>query len=165
MKNNLFAYGTLQCEDILQSVTSLRFQRSKGKLHGFRRRAVRGESFPGIIPEGGAEVRGTVYFDLPAPAWELLDQFEGQLYLRTTVPVILDTGGTVQAETYVVRAELHGMLDSTDWNLDRFIRHSKNDFLTERSACLSCRTEIGSGKSEQPTPAKNEDTPMKKTLD
>ena len=89
MTKDYFAYGTFMCEDILLAVTGHRFNRTPGFLRDYRRRAVKGEVYPGILPERDGVVEGIVYRDLPDTAWARLDAFEGEMYQRQIVSVNL----------------------------------------------------------------------------
>ena len=46
---NLFAYGTLMCEDIMREVSGVRLLQVSGKLKGYSRRGVKGEHYPAFI--------------------------------------------------------------------------------------------------------------------
>lgn len=129
--NNLFAYGTLQCREVMIKVTGRLFPFLPGELYEYRCRSIHGVFFPGMIPAQGAVVHGLVYFDISEQAWQLLDLFEGEMYERTPVNVILPCRTSVQADTYLVRPEYYGLLEKTDWHLGDFIRNAKKQFLQD----------------------------------
>lgn len=118
---NLFAYGTLMCEDIMHEVAGCRLSRAPGTLNGFARRAVKGENYPAILADGEGRVDGVVYLNVTAPAWGRLDRFEGEMYERLRVQVMLTDGQTLAAETYVVREEFLGCLEPYEWDFDDFL--------------------------------------------
>jgi len=126
--DSLFAYGTLLCEDIFFKVTGCRYRTSPGVLREHRRLRVRGEEYPGIIPGKGSTVQGTVYHDLPAAAWERLDIFEGDMYVRKQVRVELRSGGTCDAHAYIVLPEFEHLLEERQWSLEEFIRSGRKRF-------------------------------------
>lgn len=128
MQGHCFAYGTLMCEDIMEEVTGYRHISEPGVLKGFRRFAVRGELYPGIIPRGDGEVPGIVYRDIYANAWRRLDEFEGELYERRNVEIILPGGGSLRAGTYVVRPEFASRLAPVDWQFEDFLKNGKRVF-------------------------------------
>ena len=130
MTKDYFAYGTLMCEDIMLAVTGRRFSRIPGSLHGYRRRSVKGELYPGIIPERGAVVEGIVYWDLPDSTWALLDTFEGEMYQRKIVTVNLADNTSIEVYTFVVRPEFENRLDSSEWNFEKFLQSGKKTFET-----------------------------------
>jgi gamma-glutamylcyclotransferase (GGCT)/AIG2-like uncharacterized protein YtfP len=130
MTKDYFAYGTLMCEDIMLAVTGHRFNRTPGFLRDYRRRAVKGEVYPGILPERDGVVEGIVYRDLPDTAWARLDPFEGEMYQRQIVGVTLADSTPIEAHTYVVRPEFENRLDSSDWDFEKFLQSGKKTFET-----------------------------------
>ena len=52
---NLFAYGTLMCEDIMQDVAGCRLSCVPAELRGYSRRRVRGEHYPALVEGRPAE--------------------------------------------------------------------------------------------------------------
>ena len=122
---NLFVYGTLMCEDIMQEVAGCLPARLPGILPGYERRAVKGERYPGLVPGPGGRVDGVVYRDVPGFAWARLDRFEGDMYRRRRVQVALTDGATLVAETYVVRPRFVSRLDRAEWNFSEFLRSGK----------------------------------------
>lgn len=125
--NNLFAYGTLMCEDIMREVAGCSPAHAPGTLHGYRRKAVRGEAYPGIRPDATGRVEGVVYFDVPDSAWERLDRFEGPMYRRRLLEVE-QAGAVVAAGAYVVRVEFLDRLEERDWDLNEFLSKGKAIF-------------------------------------
>jgi gamma-glutamylcyclotransferase (GGCT)/AIG2-like uncharacterized protein YtfP len=126
--NDLFAYGTLMCDDILRDVAGCRLSAVAGTLRGYSRRAVRGEPYPALVPDPEGRVAGVVYRDVPDAAWRRLDRFEGEMYVGQTVEVDLAEGGTLLAQTYVVRPEFRHRLAPSDWDFADFLRHGKARF-------------------------------------
>jgi len=126
---DLFAYGTLMCADIMRAVSGCPNPAgTAGLLRGHTRLCVRGEHYPGLVPRPGARVEGIVYRAVPAAAWARLDRFEGDLYVRTVVDVELADGVTRRARTYLVRPERTGCLEERVWALEDFLRHGKTEF-------------------------------------
>ncbi len=125
---NLFAYGTLMCNDIMQAVSGLSLFSMPGALKGYSRRAVKGEPYPGLIPDPEGRVEGVVYRDVPPPAWDRLDRFEGAMYARRLVQVELADGALLPAGVYVVQPEFMDRLDRSDWDFADFIRNRKSSF-------------------------------------
>jgi len=128
MTKDYFAYGTLMCEDIMLTVTGRRFTRVSGFLAGYRRRGIKNEVYPGIIPEAGRTVEGIVYRDLTDTAWTALDTFEGEMYERRIVRVNLTDSTSIDAYTYVIRPEFENRLDSNDWDFEKFLEFGKKTF-------------------------------------
>lgn len=112
------------------AVTGHRFNRTPGFLRDYWRRAVKGEVYPGILPERGGVVEGIVYLDLPDTAWARLDAFEGEMYQRQIVGVTLTDSTLIEVHTYVVRPEFENRLDSSDWDFEKFLQSGKKNFET-----------------------------------
>ena len=125
---NLFAYGTLMCEDIMRKVSGCSFQHMPGILTGYIRRCVRGEPYPALIPHSRGRVEGVLYLNISSLAWNRLDRFEGDLYVRQRVPIGLHNNTTVNAETYIVRPEFRSYLEQSDWDFADFLRNGKARF-------------------------------------
>lgn len=125
MVENCFAYGTLMCEEIMEEVAGARLQSESGLLKGFRRYVVRGELYPGIVPLKGSEVPGIVYRGLSPEAWRRLDEFEGELYERRAVEILLPDGKSLRAGTYVVKPEFITRLEPVDWKFEKFLEKGK----------------------------------------
>ena len=125
---HLFAYGSLMCADIMREVAGCDLPGAEAVLHGYRRVVVRGEQYPGLVPADGKSVKGVVYRDVPSSAWDRLDRFEGEMYIRQSVQVSLKHGGIVRADAYVVRPEFRDRLEDSDWAFDEFLRNGKARF-------------------------------------
>jgi len=126
--DNLFAYGTLLCEDIFIQVAGCRCRRSHAVLEGYQRYRIRGEEYPGLTPAAGSRVQGLVYLDLPLSAWDRLDIFEGKMYERIPVRIELAGKDIRSAYTYVVRPESTFRLEADEWQLDDFLKKGKSCF-------------------------------------
>jgi gamma-glutamylcyclotransferase (GGCT)/AIG2-like uncharacterized protein YtfP len=125
---NLFAYGTLMCDDIMREVSGCRLSHVPGTLKGYSRRSVKGEQYPALIPDEEGRVEGVVYWNVPNAAWDRLDRFEGEMYARQLVQIALNDGATVLAATYVVHPEFLDHLEQAEWDFSDFLRHGKASF-------------------------------------
>jgi gamma-glutamylcyclotransferase (GGCT)/AIG2-like uncharacterized protein YtfP len=126
---DLFAYGTLMCADIMRAVSGCPEPAgSPGRLRDHCRLCVRGEHYPGLVPRPGASVEGIVYRAVPADAWARLDRFEGDMYVRAGVDVELADASIRRVQTYLVRPELAACLEDRVWELEVFLRHGKAAF-------------------------------------
>ncbi len=133
---NLFAYGTLMCDEIMQEVSGCQLSSQVGVLEGYSRRRVKNEHFPALLPEEGAVVEGVVYRDLSSDAWERLDRYEGEFYVLTPVLVRLEDGSVIPASTYVVQTHCMDQLAQSGWDFADFISNTKVDFLSSYRADL-----------------------------
>jgi len=125
---NLFAYGTLMCDDIMQEVSGLRVRSVPGTLKGYSRRSVKSQKYPGVLPDESGSVEGVVYLNVLNLAWDRLDRFEGEMYARQIVEVEVNDGARLRAETYVVKPNFLDHLDQTDWDFADFLRNGKASF-------------------------------------
>jgi gamma-glutamylcyclotransferase (GGCT)/AIG2-like uncharacterized protein YtfP len=125
---NLFAYGTLMCDDIMRDVSGCLLSRIPGTLKGYSRRRVRGEHYPAIIADTESCVDGVVYQEVPSPAWERLDRFEGRMYFRQRVQIEVSDGTLLYAETYLVKPEFVDYLEPYEWDFEKFLQNDKASF-------------------------------------
>jgi gamma-glutamylcyclotransferase (GGCT)/AIG2-like uncharacterized protein YtfP len=128
---NLFAYGTLMCEDIMGEVSGSRLSCAPGTVRGYCRRSVREQHYPALAPDEEGRVEGVIYRDLPSSAWRRLDRFEGEMYLRQLVQVEVIDGATLLAETYIVRPKFLCYLEASEWSFAKFLRNGKKLFQRE----------------------------------
>ena len=128
---NLFAYGSLMCEDIMVEVSGCRLPFESGKINGYSRRSVRGEHYPALVPDDSGCVEGIVYLDVPQSAWERLDRFEGKMYIRQAVNIELTDGRMLPGLAYVVRPEYVEHLESDEWDFENFLKNGKAHFQRE----------------------------------
>ena len=138
---DLFAYGTLMCTDIMRAVSGSPVPAgSRALLRDHCRLCVRGEHYPGLVARPGASVEGIVYRAVSAEAWARLDRFEGDMYLRASVAVELADATVRRVQTYLVRPELSGRLEDRVWELEEFLRHGKAKFENAYSgyAAIGC---------------------------
>ncbi len=130
MIENLFAYGTLMCPEIIQIVTGKNLSGAGGTLKSYQRFSIKNEVYPGIIPAPGKVVDGIVYFGLSVSIWKLLDGFEGEIYLRQPVKILLiEERRTINAHTYIIKPQYADLLASKPWSYEKFLKTGKDKFL------------------------------------
>jgi len=128
--HTIFVYGTLQFPAIMAAVAGACFTGTAATLAGFSRYAVADAPFPGITPDPRSRVDGLVYAGLDATALERVDDFEGEPYRRETVEVCIDSdGGTIAADTYVIRPHWRSILLDRGWDADAFARQWHDRYL------------------------------------
>jgi gamma-glutamylcyclotransferase (GGCT)/AIG2-like uncharacterized protein YtfP len=125
---NLFAYGTLMCDDIMQEVSGCRLSHVPGIVKGYSRRSVKGEYYPALVLDEDGRVDGVVYHNVSASAWDRLDRFEGELYARRRVQIELNDGTALRAAAYVVKPEYLDRLEPSEWDFAEFLRNGKAKF-------------------------------------
>jgi cation transport regulator ChaC len=116
------------CEDILRQVAGCDAASAPAVVYGFKRRCVRGEHYPALVPAEGGRVEGVLYRDLSDAAWQRLDRFEGEMYDRQQVQVEVLDGTVLSAFTYIVRPEHADRLEAAEWDFAEFLRHGKESF-------------------------------------
>jgi len=131
MHNHLFAYGTLMVHRIMHSVSGIDQSGAPALLSGYRRRLLHGEVYPAIRPHPRDSVAGMLYTRLGRSAWQRLDRFEGELYQRETVMVELPDKQRIQAQTYVLKPQYHGLMTPDTWSLEWFLQSGHASFVSE----------------------------------
>jgi gamma-glutamylcyclotransferase (GGCT)/AIG2-like uncharacterized protein YtfP len=126
---NLFTYGSLMIPSVMHTVTGRHFLHREAALRGYARFKVKGESYPGIIHQKGAFTNGIVHLGVDAQSLKRLDEFEGDMYERVSVRVESDQGGSLTAETYVIKREHSGLLSSEPWDLEEFENNHLQEFM------------------------------------
>jgi hypothetical protein len=112
---NLFTYGSLMFPEVWQRVTGLSAPGEEAVLQGHVARRIRGQSYPALVQEAGAETSGVLYRGVSGEAVARLDAFEGSFYERVEVGVVLGDGTRCCAWAY--RA---GREDDPDILLERW---------------------------------------------
>ncbi len=126
---NVFTYGTLMLPEIMGMVTGREFAGTPAIARGCARYAIEGELYPGLVPEVGAETRGVVYLDVDEESVSLLDRFEGEWYMRTTIRLETGTGDLIDADAYLLRDSERHRVSGTRWDIDVFRREGVEEFL------------------------------------
>jgi gamma-glutamylcyclotransferase (GGCT)/AIG2-like uncharacterized protein YtfP len=127
---NLFAYGSLMCEDIMFAVAGEPLRSSRALLPGYGRFFVENEQYPGVIPYPGDSVDGVVYHEISPAGWERLDHFEGEMYDRRLVSVLGENGDEAHVYCYVIKPEYQQRLTTEKWDFEKFLHGGKEIFLT-----------------------------------
>jgi len=86
---------------VWQRVVRGSYRFTPAAANGFARYEISGETYPGMVMQAGAVVQGVLYFDVDAKDIAALDAFEGVEYRRDRVRVTLESGESVQADTYI----------------------------------------------------------------
>ncbi len=126
---NLFAYGTLMVPEILAMAAGRAHTGENARLAGYARYKLKEKHYPALIPASGETTDGIVYFDLDESAVCRLDIFEGEMYDRTRVRVLLADKTAMDACTYVLRGPYRSMLSREEWSLEEFKKKDQPDFI------------------------------------
>jgi gamma-glutamylcyclotransferase (GGCT)/AIG2-like uncharacterized protein YtfP len=112
----LFAYGTLMLAEVMEIVAGRPCTGLPAVLPGYRRRLLRGELYPGLLPAPGESVTGVLWEGLDAAALARLDRFEGPSYQRALRRVALAAGEPRDAFVYLLRPECHALASADAWD-------------------------------------------------
>ena len=102
MLRRLFCYGTLQDEAVVAALLGGVPPARGAVLRGYRRVALPGRPWPGVIPVRGAVTLGTLYEQLSPADVARLDRYEGTEYRRAIVRV-LTSGRPCRSWIYLPR--------------------------------------------------------------
>lgn len=135
MASNVFVYGTLIVPEVMELVSGRAHVHAPGRLEGFARYLLVDRVYPGIVPAADGATEGRVYFDVDADGLARLDWYEADEYDREGLVVEIADGRRVEAETYVIAPEHHGIVSRAPWDearfraehLARFLEHVRED--------------------------------------
>jgi gamma-glutamylcyclotransferase (GGCT)/AIG2-like uncharacterized protein YtfP len=119
MDADLFVYGTLMLPEVMHAVSGYHGPGEHAILNRYRRRLVAGEVYPAIVEAAGETVDGLVYRGLDGRQLARLDRFEGEMYRRVGVEVLVDAVA-VQAQVYVLEPRFRHRLTDRPWSLQDF---------------------------------------------
>lgn len=128
-----FFYGTLIDPDVrrvvLGSPMAAALHARDAVLDGWERRAVRGVSYPIILPRAGGRVDGVLASGLDAAAARRLADYEGPEYALTTVDVACADGRGRSARVFTPRPDGPLVATPMGWDYARWCARDKRDFL------------------------------------
>lgn len=128
MSDTVFTYGSLMCAEIMSAVCGYPLVGEPATVKDFRRLSVKGEVYPGLIPQSGSEVSGILYRGISGAALARLDAFEGAYYRRQRVSVYTSPAGILQGYCYVFRSQYYYLLGDEPWDFDSFLKTGKARF-------------------------------------
>jgi gamma-glutamylcyclotransferase (GGCT)/AIG2-like uncharacterized protein YtfP len=121
---HVFTYGSLMFSEIWQRVVRGHYLSATATLVDHARYALADDTYPGMVAQPQASVEGVLYYDVDEQDIAALDVFEGSEYRRENVNVVIESGDTVIACTYIFLAEqrLSGMpWEPQAFQMSRFI--------------------------------------------
>lgn len=124
---HVFTYGSLMFAPVWSKLVKGSYCATKGELHHYARRCVKGEDYP-IILSADEKVQGVVYYDVNDADMHILDDFEGEFYERITVDIVTHTQ-TIQAEVYALKKAYFSIIDDTPWSEEAFEKEGMKRFL------------------------------------
>lgn len=133
---HLFAYGTLQFDEVWSRVTGVQLDALAGHVDDFAVYRMAGRVYPGMIPQSGTRAIGTVYFDLSAETIDRLDHFEGDEYHRQPVAAHCADGVTRICQAYLVPTDNKELLTDEPWTCQTFVENGElTQFLGSWGKC------------------------------
>ena len=130
-KVHIFTYGSLMIPAVMHSVTGHGFASVSASLKDYGRYRVKGQPYPGIVPEKGTLIEGVLYLDVDSDSVKRLDDFEGEWYVRTPVTIRTSGGFLLRAQTYVFKKEHRHLLSSEGWDVKTFEIKDLQTFIRE----------------------------------
>jgi gamma-glutamylcyclotransferase (GGCT)/AIG2-like uncharacterized protein YtfP len=115
---HIFTYGSLMYPEVWQRVVRGSYRSAPASAQGFGRFALTDEAYPGMVARAESAVEGVLYFEVEAHDVMALDAFEGSEYRRDSVTVLLKSGESAIAGTYIFLAEHR--LSAVPWQPDAF---------------------------------------------
>ncbi len=109
----LFVYGTLLFPDVQRALLGRVPRSTSTTASGWRVAALRGRSYPGLVP-GNSAVTGLVLLDLNPDDWRIVDAFEDDIYDLQRIR--LDDGNA--AWTYACAD--HDVVLPDNWDIPQF---------------------------------------------
>ena len=126
----LFFYGTLRAAEIRSAVLGYDLPTvhlTDAVLENYQVRRVKGALYPLLVPADGAKAIGLLVTSLDRHAIQMLDQFEGHHYNRSTLQVYT-AAGFVEANVYLPDDTL---LAAESWDFDSWYKHDMTAFLQQ----------------------------------
>lgn len=135
MSNRLFAYGTLLVPAVIGALLGRVPEHLEATLRGYVRGRMVDRPYPGIVEAGEASVVGLCYSGISAQELEIIDAFEGDLYVRRVMHVEGIDGSVSPAFAYVVRdRQAYLVQRDREWALDQFIADFGDEYVRRCAA-------------------------------
>ena len=137
MTYNLFTYGALMFPDIIQTLAQRAVRGEPASLNGYASFTVKDECFPALVPFPDSHTSGQLYRDLDESVMTRLDEFEGDLFVRTEVTVEIGTDNWVDAVTFVIAEDSYEELSTLEWDELDFRENYLADWVKEARSLTS----------------------------
>lgn len=131
----LFAYGTLQLDEVLTTLIGRVPSTTPAQLAGWKATRLPDRMYPGLVPgTNGDHVAGLIVTGLTPAEWILLDQFEDIDYELRKVTLNNDT----EAWAYAWTSEI----EDRPWSLSDFVATDLSAYLPRCAAWLKRHQDI-----------------------
>lgn len=119
-------------DQVWSKVVSNRYAKVTARLYGYKRRKIRGEVYPAVLPGTNRDhVDGIIYLDVSKSDLKNVDAFEGECYQKQMAECGLTDGGTITAWVYVFKEQYRDLLEDELWDPVRFLESGIHVFLTD----------------------------------
>ena len=112
---HLFIYGSLLAPPVLRALLDRQPCAQAAWLPDFRRAALRGQPFPGIVPAPGARTPGAL-IEVQRRELGMLDAWEDDFFRRRRVRVCLPGGNVLEAQAYVLNRRHRHLAAARPWS-------------------------------------------------
>ncbi|MFO1369589.1 MAG: gamma-glutamylcyclotransferase family protein [Marinagarivorans sp.] len=117
---DLFTYGSLMFPAVWRQLVPAERTSRPAFLPFYSRRLIFLDTYPVIVPDANSTgILGTLYSGLNANDLRRLDWFEGEIYQRISLPVLVSTG-TIECQTYVPKPSFRPLAMQDIWRGDIF---------------------------------------------
>ncbi|WP_370305355.1 gamma-glutamylcyclotransferase family protein [Sinimarinibacterium flocculans] len=117
----LFVYGSLLAPSVLHALLDRAPVSLPARLPDYRRSALRGQRFPGIVPSAGAQTSGAL-IEVSRRELQWIDAWEDDFFERRRVRVLADRAGGHPVQAYVLAPRYRHLLAARGWCVDDFAR-------------------------------------------
>ena len=133
--SKVFVYGSLMCNQVLETLLGRIPQQVEGTVSGYRRYCIRDRVYPAVASKRGGTVEGLLLEALTEKEMHIFDEFEDDGYDRVKVVVRTEAPKReVVAEMYLWATGtdvLHG-----DWSYERDYVPHREEYLKMCSAFI-----------------------------
>jgi len=131
-KMNIFTYGSLMFNQVWPNVVSSLYEKIEARLYGYKRRKIKGEVYPAVIPGRDDDyVDGKIYLDVEENDINKLDRFEGEYYQKEMAVCKLPDESETTACVYVLKEQYRDLVEDEEWHPDWFAKFGIYSFLAE----------------------------------
>jgi gamma-glutamylcyclotransferase (GGCT)/AIG2-like uncharacterized protein YtfP len=125
--HNIFVYGTLMSELIINKLTGKTFRWQPATLNGYKRFCVKDCDYPAILTDVYSVTKGLLIENLDDLSLDIISFYEGDEYEKKKVTVSID-GKPEAALTFIwVKGEEY--LENENWDFRRFENESLDHYL------------------------------------
>jgi gamma-glutamylcyclotransferase (GGCT)/AIG2-like uncharacterized protein YtfP len=118
----VFVYGSLLAPVVLRALLDREPPRLAAQLPDYRRTALRGQTFPAVVPQRGAATVGAL-IRVDQRELRRLDTWEDDFFRRCRVGIRLAEGVAGLAQAYVLAPRHRQLVAARGWDPADFTRH------------------------------------------